>query len=65
MKIYIDNREYLMEPDIVFLSDAVIRYKNREDGSVAFVNQKIVPHSEWEKTMLNDGDHITVIFAKP
>lgn len=65
MRIHIDNKEYLTDPDIVFLSDAVMRYKNREDGVVAFVNHRIVARTEWDKTRIKDGDDIIVIFAKP
>ncbi|MDE5791210.1 MAG: MoaD/ThiS family protein [Muribaculaceae bacterium] len=64
MRVYIDNREYLVDSDTVFLNEAILRYTKRDDGVAAFLNRRIVPRSEWEKTMITDGDEINVIFAR-
>ncbi|MDE6410777.1 MAG: MoaD/ThiS family protein [Muribaculaceae bacterium] len=65
MRIYIDNKEYITDSDIIFLNDVIQRYKGRNDGVTAFVNQTCVPRSEWDKRMIREDDNITVIFAKP
>lgn len=65
MKIYIDNREFILNNDEISLSDAIMNRTTRNDGIAAFVNQRVVERSKWELTRIQDGDRITVIFAIP
>ena len=45
----------------VSLTQAIAAWEYTESNFAVAVNQQFVPHSNYDKTVLKDGDHIEVI----
>lgn len=45
----------------ISLTHAIAVWEYTETNFAVAVNQQFVPHSKYDKTVLNDGDHIEVI----
>lgn len=49
--------------DASSVSNLVETLKLPQNGTAIAIGLKIIPRTDWDKTILNDGDEITVISA--
>ncbi|MDE6085365.1 MAG: sulfur carrier protein ThiS [Muribaculaceae bacterium] len=62
MKIYINNSQVEVDGDPT-VADALVQQNLSGAGIAVAIDNKVVPRSRWNDTVLNDGDRLTVITA--
>lgn len=61
MQVFVNNKEVLTEAST--LSDLIKQLKLPTIGVAAAIENKMVPHAEWEKCAIQAGAHVTIIKA--
>jgi sulfur carrier protein len=55
------NGEPRVLPDGLTVTALVVRLGIKTDRVAVELNQQIVPRSNWDATMLKDGDHLEIV----
>lgn len=63
MRITINNRPVDVADEFITLAEFLRLEDISPGGTAVAINNKIVPHSQWETKRLQEGDQLTVISA--
>ena len=62
MKITVNRKETEVAENAT-LDTVIAQQSPAQENIAAAVNNRVIPHTEWEKTRLNEDDKITIIQA--
>lgn len=63
MKVFVNNREYLMDTQFTVVQMLSFLKINDLKGIAVAVNNEVIPKLHWENHTLKDGDNIVLIKA--